>query len=139
MHTDRMHRTAIERTLADLGIHRTQHMMLLDIKRHGGLGTQRTIAERFNISPAAVAVTLRKLEEGGYIKRRAGAHDSRCKEVQLTAKGEDVLKVSYDAFTGVDLTMFSDFSEEELALFSSMHARLQAALRTAAGNEEVDA
>ena len=135
LHTDRMHRAAIERKLADLGIHRTQHMMLLDIKRHGGIGTQRAIAERFDISPAAVAVTLRKLEEGGYITRRTGATDNRCKEVRLTEQGERILATSYEAFTAVDRAMFADFTAEELALFSSMLTRLQAALREAEGEE----
>lgn len=130
MRTDRMHRAAIERKLADLGIHRTQHMMLLDIKRHG-LGSQREIAERFDISPAAVAVTLKKLEENGYITRKAGAQDSRCKEVRLTEKGEAILATSYEAFTAVDLAMFADFTEEELTAFSAILARLQAALRSA--------
>ena len=131
MHTNRMHRAAIERKLADLGIHRTQHMMLLHIKKSGGIGTQRALAERFDISPAAVAVTLRKLEEGGYITRRAGAQDSRCKEVQLTEKGEAILTTSYEAFTAVDLAMFADFTEDELAAFGAMLARLQSALRAA--------
>lgn len=135
LRTDRMHRAAIECKLADLGIHRTQHMTLLDIKRHGGIGTQRAIAERFDISPAAVAVTLRKLEESGYIIRRAGKHDSRCKEVQLTDKGEEILAISYEAFTTVDRAMFADFTEDELSLFSSMLARLQAALREADESE----
>lgn len=131
MHTNRMHRAAIERKLADLGIHRTQHMMLLDIKKNGGIGTQRALAERFDISPAAVAVTLKKLEEGGYIARRAGAHDSRCKEVRLTERGEEILRSSYEAFTAVDLAMFADFTEDELAAFGAMLARLQSALRAA--------
>lgn len=131
MRTDRMHRAAIERKLADLGIHRTQHMMLLHIKKSGGIGTQRALAERFDISPAAVAVTLRKLEEGGYVTRRAGAQDSRCKEVRLTEKGEAILATSYEAFTAVDLAMFADFTEEELTAFSAMLTRLQAALRSA--------
>ena len=133
MRTDRMHRAAIERKLADLGIHRTQHMMLLEIKRHGGIGTQRSIAERFDISPAAVAVTLRKLEEGGYIARRAGTQDNRCKEVRLTERGEEILKTTYESFTAVDLAMFADFSAEELTAFSGMLSRLQSALRAADG------
>ena len=137
MHTNRMHRAAIERKLADLGIHRTQHMMLLDIKKSGGIGTQRALAERFDISPAAVAVTLKKLEEGGYIERRAGAQDSRCKEVRLTERGEEILKTTYEAFTAVDLAMFADFTEDELSAFGAMLARLQSALR-AADTEGVD-
>lgn len=137
MRTDRMHRAAIERKLAALGIHRTQHMTLLTIKRQGGIGTQRAIAERFDISPAAVAVTLRKLEEGGYITRRAGAQDGRCKEVQLTERGEQILKLSYEAFTAVDLAMFTDFTEEELAAFSATLTKLQGALRAAEEAEGV--
>ena len=138
MHTDRLHRAAIERALAGLGLHRTQHRVLLYLAHHGGTGTQRAIAEEFEVSPAAVAVTLRKLEAAGYLCRRTAECDSRCKEVTLTEAGQDILARSYDAFSAVDLSMFAALTEEELALFSSLLLRVQEGLRTEGGRGDAE-
>ena len=128
LHTDRLHRIAIERALADLGIHHSQHRMLLHIKRHGGAVSQKTLAAEFDISPAAVAVTLGKLEKNGYIRRRPAEGDGRCKTIGLTEAGEEILRVSYDSFTAVDLAMFEALSGEELASFRGTLLRMQEAL-----------
>jgi DNA-binding MarR family transcriptional regulator len=133
MHTDRLHRAAIERALAGLGLHRTQHRVLHYLAHHGGAGPQRAIAEEFEVSPAAVAVTLRKLEGAGYLCRRTAEADGRCKEVALTEAGKDILAKSYDAFTAVDLSMFASLTEEELSLFSSLLLRMQEGLRREEG------
>ena len=129
MHTDRLHRAAIERTLADLGIHRSQHRMLLHLHRHGDSVSQKELARELDISPAAVAVTLGKLEAAGYVRRNADGRDSRCKTITVTPEGEALLRAGYSAFTEVDLAMFSSLSEEELASFSAMLARMRAALQ----------
>lgn len=128
MHTGRLHRSAIERAVADLGIHPTQHRMLCHIERCGGCISQKQLAEEFRISPAAVAVTLGKLEKAGYILRRVGTTDGRCKEIEVTEAGDALLRISRDSFAEVDLAMFAALSDGELAAFTEMLARLQAAL-----------
>ncbi|MBQ2719385.1 MAG: MarR family transcriptional regulator [Clostridia bacterium] len=128
LHTDRLHRAAIERALADLGIHRSQHRLLMHLQRAEGRLSQKRLAEELDISPAAVAVTLRKLEQGGYLRRTADEGDARCKTIEITPLGKEVLRRGRSAFTEVDLLMFSDFSEEELSLFSSLLSRMRAAL-----------
>ena len=133
LHTDRLHRAAIERALGDLGIHHSQHRMLVHLHRHGAHVSQRTLAEEFDISPAAVAVTLGKLEKNGYIRRSADGTDARCKTIEITEAGREILRVSYDSFTAVDLAMFSDFTESELAAFRATLDRMQAALARLAG------
>ncbi len=133
LHTNRLHRAAIEVALADLGIHHSQHRMLLHIHRAGGALTQKELARELDISAAAVTATLKKLESAGYIHRSEKAGDSRCKQIAITPSGVDVLERSYDLFTAVDLSMFGDFSREELAAFSSMLLRMQAALAAGGG------
>ncbi len=128
LHTDRLHRAAIDRALADLGIHRSQHRMLMHIQRAAGRISQKRLGEELDISPAAVAVTLRKLERHGYLRRTADADDGRCKTIEITPRGAEVLKAGRSAFTEVDLLMFSRFSEEDLALFSDLLSRMRAAL-----------
>ena len=128
LHTMRLHRAAIENTLADLGIHHSQHRMLVHLHRHGGEMEQKVLPEELEISPAAVAVTLRKLEERGLILRTAGGGDGRCKTVTITNKGEELLRVSHGAFTAVDLAMFASLSEEELSAFRDTLLRMQEGL-----------
>ncbi len=134
--TMRLHRAAIERTLSDLGIHHSQHRMLVHLCRHGGRVAQRTLSAEFDISPAAVAVTLRKLEERGLIRRTAEGEDGRCKTVAITEAGEELLRVSHGAFTAVDLAMFASLSEEELAAFRSTLSGMQGGLSTIGEAEE---
>ena len=132
MYTDRLHRAAIERAISALGIHRSQHRMLVHLHRAGGQLSQRRLAEELDISPAAVAVTLGKLEAAGYIRREASESDGRCKTIAVTAAGEALLEVSRSAFAEVDLAMFSSLSDEELSLFSSLLERLRSALKEVA-------
>ncbi len=128
LYTMRLHRAAIERALADLGIHHSQHRMLVHLHRHGGEVAQRVLSEELDISPAAVAVTLRKLEEQGLILRKAGGKDGRCKAVTITREGEELLRTSHGAFTAVDLSMFASLNEEELSSLRDTLLRMQAAL-----------
>ncbi len=129
MYTDRLHRAAIEQALGALGIHRSQHRMLLHLFRAGGRLSQRALAEELDISPAAVAVTLGKLEAAGYIRRELSESDGRCKTIAVTAAGEALLTESRSAFAEVDLAMFAELSDGELLHFSSMLDRLQEALK----------
>lgn len=65
------------------------------------------------ISPATAAVTLKKLEKGGYIHRAADDRDNRCNQICLTEKGKRVVEYSILFFSQVQQRMFAGFTEEE--------------------------
>ena len=88
---DREHHRLLEREVGASGMHRSQHAMLLYIKRCSHAPTQKELAELLLISPAAVAVTMKKLENAGYIERKSDENDSRRNSVSLTEKGEEIL------------------------------------------------
>ncbi len=116
MGTDRMHRRQFERLVTDLGIHRSQHFLLMNIDREG-VGSQKELAARLGISTAAVAVSLKKLETGGYIERSAAESDSRNNEIRITDAGKRVIAVSRDYIKRLDETMFRGIDGETLATF----------------------
>jgi len=118
MCTDRMHRKGFERLVARLGIHRSQHFLLMNIAR-GNIGSQKELAERLGISTAAVAVTLKKLEAGGYIERTADDRDSRNNHIGITEKGRKVVGESKEYLSLLDETMFRGIDEESLAVFTA--------------------
>ena len=113
MHINRMHRSIIEKKVSTLGLHRSQHMVLMYLARHSEGVSQKEIAEHFDISSAAVAVTLKKLETGGYIERSSAQDDNRKNNVSFTAKGKEIAEKSRKIFAEVDNIMTRTLSDEE--------------------------
>ncbi len=130
IHTDRLHRKEVERFAAELGVHRSQHFVLMRIADAGGSASQKELAKRLEISPAALAVTLKKLESGGYLEKKPTENDSRLNEVMLTEKGWEVRHLSEEKFSRIDEQMFNGFTDEELETLVSFLKRMQSNLRT---------
>ena len=128
MKTDRLRRKYIEKEVKSMGIHRSQHGMLLYISRHGGNPCQREIAEKFEISPAAVAVTIKKLENNGYIVRNCSKDDNRFNELRITEKGEEIIKKSSEVFKRIDKKTFENFSDEEIEQFMTLLEKIKKSL-----------
>jgi len=131
---DILHRRVIEQWATDAGMHRSQHRMLMYLTKCGDTPTQKDIAKNFDISPAAVAVTLKKLESDGYIERVkcADRSDSRFNEIKITDRGRNAAMQSRIYFQHVDCEAFKDFTDEELDLFSALLERMQANLKNVA-------
>ena len=129
---DILHRRVIEQWACDAGMHRSQHRMLMYLTRCEGTPSQKDIAKHFDISPAAVAVTLKKLESDGYIERgKCGERtDSRFNEIKITERGRDAALQSRRYFQHVDNESFKDFSDEELEIFISLLERMQENLKS---------
>ena len=125
--TDRFHQAAIEAQLNRFGIHRTQHMTLRYILHCETPPTQREIAEAFEVSPATVAVTLKKLEGAGLILRQP--LDSRTKSIQITDAGRDILEKTRDLFRAVDNAMCADITDEEMDALDRKLRRMQQNLK----------
>ncbi|MBR6410275.1 MAG: MarR family transcriptional regulator [Clostridia bacterium] len=134
--TDRCHRAAIEARLADLGIHRTQHMVLMYLFRHEETATQREIAQEFRISQAAVSVTLNKLESAGYIKRESHDEDARANRIRLTPEGLKLIDRTHELFGQVDEEMFRGISREQLAEMRALLKRMRENLKGTAEEDK---
>ena len=129
--TDRLHRSAVEQTAEKNGLHRSQLMLLMYLLKHEGQVCQSEIAESFRISPAAVAVTLKKLEAGGWIERRPTAGNARKNEIRLTEKSLSLAQDTCRAARTVDEIMCRGISEAEMAAFSATLIKMQENLRRA--------
>lgn len=129
---DITHKRAIERWATDAGMHRSQHRMLLYLSKCEVTPSQKDLAEHFDISPAAVAVTLKKLEADGFIERGKCSEraDSRFNEIKITELGRQATAQSIKYFRHVDFEALKDFSDEELEIFSSLLCRMQNNLKS---------
>lgn len=125
----REHRKIVEKRVCSLGIHPSQHHFLMYISEHTAC-TQSSIAEAMGVSAATVAVSLKKLESGGYIERKSSPGDGRSNRLELTSKGTDVVEQSKLLFDEVDREMFETFTKEEQQQLHELMERILINLKT---------
>ena len=132
LQASRLHRKLAERRAADMDIQPSQHRMLMYLSKTEVAPSQSEIAKRFEISPAAVSNTLKKLEKMGYVQKVSLSDDgdARVNEIKITEKGKKEADDTREYFSCIDKTMFQNFSDEELATLSAL-------LKKACGNLSV--
>ena len=127
--TDRMHRMLIESKVSEIGMHHTQHRILMHLSRSDKFHSQKELAERLELTPAAVTFALKKIEQDGYITKTLGA-DNRFNEIRITEKGRALVDRTRKMFTETDRAIFNGFTEEELSLYINYLGKLQENIRT---------
>ena len=113
MMTNKLHKVYLERELNKSGVYRSQHQILMYIARYPN-ASQKEIADRQHVSTATIAVSLKKLEKGGYIRRSADKQDNRFNQICITPKGQAVVEGSFRIFKKVEDSLFQGFGDEEL-------------------------
>ncbi|MCM1126457.1 MAG: MarR family transcriptional regulator [Lachnospiraceae bacterium] len=111
--SDQVIRSSIECGVKDTGLHRSQHRILMILGKHPDC-SQTMLARKLEVSPAAVAVALKKLEKSGYIERQSVESDNRMNHVVVTPKGMEAIRVSCAYFQEVENVLLDGFSEEDL-------------------------
>ncbi len=122
---DRTHRAVVEAQVDKLGIHRSQHIMLMTLSTCKKSPTQTELAEQLRITPAAVTVSLQKLEKNGYLTRTPRACDERANDIVLTDKGNKMISKSKAFFGKIDEQVCKGISDEELDSFMDILARMR--------------
>ena len=121
--TDQIMKRVIDKKVEDTGVYRSQHRLLMILGKHPDC-SQTVIANKLEISPAAVAVSLKKLEKSGYITRSCDAEDNRMNHVVITEKGKKAIDQSILYFQEIENTMFEGFSNEELEMYTAFLERI---------------
>ncbi|MBO5715342.1 MAG: MarR family transcriptional regulator, partial [Clostridia bacterium] len=124
----RLHRTVFERNISKMGIHHSQHHLLMYIAKEKEIPSQKQIAEKFGITSAAVARSLKSLEAEGYIQRSNVEDDNRFKRIIITDKGREIIEKSHQLFEEIDNSMYEDFSEEDILKFNEYLDKMQSKL-----------
>ena len=110
---DRNFKRSIDKKVGSTGVYRSQHKLLMMLGRHPDC-SQTELAEKMEVSPAAIAVSLKKLEKGGFVSRQCHENDNRVNYVKVTEKGRKAIEVSIRYFQEIDEAMFADFTDEEI-------------------------
>lgn len=116
MGANRLHRKVIDNHINEVGMYASQHRVLMYLSRFDKVPSQKEIADNFEISTAAMAVTLKKLEKEGLISKckNENRYDNRYNEITVTEKGRIEAEKTAQFFDSVDAVMFKDFTNGEL-------------------------
>ena len=87
----RGHAIYINHHIADLNINASQVHLLYEVAYHDNIN-QEQISARCNINKGAVARSIRKLEEKGFIERRVDENNRRQNMISITPKGKETLE-----------------------------------------------
>lgn len=121
--SDQAVKRCIDRKVKDTGVYRSQHRILMMLGAHPDF-TQTMLAEKLEVSPAAVAVSLKKLEKSGHISRACDELDNRMNRVVITEKGKKAIEISHRYFGEIEDFLLQDFSCEELEALSDYLKRI---------------
>jgi len=121
------HRRIMQKCLDETGVFQAQHRLLMEIFRNPN-ASQNEIAKAMDVSAATIAVSLKKLEKGGYIKREMVEEDNRLNKITVTEIGNKVVEQSKQIFDRADKKVLEGFTEEEkytlFALLNKLNANL---------------
>lgn len=124
MNTNKKHRHLIENALDGCGVYRGQHQLLMFVARNKGK-SQKEIAKGLGVTTATVAVSIKKLEKEGYIKKTMDKEDNRYNQIMLTKKGDEMVVKSRRLFEQVDEEMLKGFTMQELELLLDFFKRMK--------------
>jgi len=142
MRITRSHHRISMGAISGMGIHPSEHFLLMCLVCMGSAVSQAQIAERMDVTPASVARTIKKLDAGGYIERNECEGDGRRNEIRITEKGRAVTEETKRMFMAMDEEIYAGFSDEELnclhGLLSRMLGNICALEQGRKGREEME-
>lgn len=121
------HRKVMQSYLNETGVYQAQHRLLMSIYHNQNV-SQKDIAAAMDVSPATIAVSLKKLEKGGYIKRETDTGDNRLNQITITEKGNRVVEQSKRIFESADKRIFEGFTESEKNTLADLLEKLSSNL-----------
>ena len=85
---------------------------------------QRDIENYLRLTNPTIAGTLLRLEKKGFITRKRGTEDKRCKEIYLTDKSRELKDIIFEYIRNSDNKMFADMSDNEKETLNNIILKL---------------
>lgn len=117
------HQLRIQTVLARYGLHFGQPRILHVVGEMDG-ATQIEIAQKLGVSPASVAMSVKRMQKAGLLEKIGDEKDLRINQIRLTPKGKAVQLESLKELIADDNRLFSGFSEQEIQALSGYLDRI---------------
>ena len=115
---NRLHRSYVEKITRDAGIHRSQHHILIYLMKATTPPSQKELAAAFEITPAAIAMSLKKMEQKGLIERITSPEDSRVNLIAISEKGKEIMESNKLLMEKTDRAMIDGVTDDEFVALS---------------------
>ncbi|SHH82450.1 MarR family winged helix-turn-helix transcriptional regulator [Clostridium grantii] len=119
----------------DLGIYPGQHGLLFALEKEEGQ-SQKELAQKLNIKPATITVTINRMKKSGLVERKQDKNDQRVSRVYLTNQGKAVCKKVRKAMKTIDEQCFENFSKEQQNILIELLSQMEENLASSCNTEE---
>jgi DNA-binding MarR family transcriptional regulator len=108
--------------LKPVGLTLAQYVALLELKRQPGI-TAATLARACFVSPQAIMILLKSMEQQGLVTRVAHARHANVLELHMTNVGQEALHSARAQIGPVERRVADAFSAKEMATFRTLLSR----------------
>lgn len=134
----RLRRVVVDRSLKPLGITRSQWWVLAFLSRRDGM-TQTALAADLDLTKVAIGGLLDRMEDAGFVERRADRNDGRARRVYLTRAGAKIVNTIREKVESTELEILSRVPEEQLNQAADTLRTLKETLLEMLGGEAEEA
>jgi DNA-binding MarR family transcriptional regulator len=118
-----LRRISVQNAIRDSKVFFGQPPILDYLVEHGQC-TQAEIAAALGVSPASVAVSVKRMHKSGLIEKIGDENDLRCNKITITDFGRSELEKVHASFDKIDKAAYDGFSETELKEFEAYVERI---------------
>jgi DNA-binding MarR family transcriptional regulator len=115
--------------LKPAGLTLAQYVALTELEREQGI-TAAMLSRACQVSPQAMMIVLKSMEEQGLIKRSAHPRHASVLEIHVTDVGREAMLLGRKQVSPVEQKIFGAFSKKELTVFAELLSRFSRALET---------
>ena len=124
---NKMHRRCLKKEMDSRGLGKVGQPMILFMLRNHEVAAecdQKGFSEALGVSPATVAVSIKRMEKAGLVSKSTDRDDLRRNHLAITDKGLLLVNDCIRAFHDVDAGTFKGFSEEQRKQLESSYRRM---------------
>lgn len=120
-----LYRNAVERAMAQIGLHSGQAFLMIELWKEDGL-RPIDLAHQLNVKAPTVSNMLRGLEQINLIKLVTSDHDGRSSRVILTERGRQIRSDVEKQWVDLESECVSGLSKTELLILEDVLKKLRA-------------
>ena len=131
-----MHMNCVKEEFDKNDLQSASHPQILFLLAHGSenRASQKEIADRLGVSAPTVAVSVKRMEKAGLVRKVADEKDLRRNLIALTDQGRRVVQESHVVFHAIEKDMFRGLSEQEQEQLKTLFLRIVSNLESMGAN-----
>ncbi|MBQ8960090.1 MAG: MarR family transcriptional regulator [Ruminococcus sp.] len=124
----------VKRASENSPLHFGQISIMKCLEQHENCN-QADLAELLGVTPASVAISTKRLQRAGLIRKETDPSDIRCKRLSLTDEGRGAIESRIRIFEEYDKLIFGEFSEKEISQLMGYLGRIAVKMQEIEGIE----